>query len=94
MQKKNYEWLKNIITLVIALVIGLAGFFVLDFWRGFLWLVFVVIASPLILAFTQNASSVAGKNLIDLYRIGLKQLTIIGSYFQGNDEAGKKEGDE
>ncbi|MDE1164706.1 MAG: hypothetical protein PW845_04805 [Pseudomonas sp.] len=84
------HWLKNLVTLIVALGIGLLGFVFLDFWKGLVWLAFFVLAIPLVLASVQSAHTVKGKKLVDMYKIGVSQLAnvlkALGKLFKGGDE--------
>jgi hypothetical protein len=73
------DWGRNLVTLIVLLAFGLAGFYFLEsLVKAVLWFVFVLVVAPVILAYVQNAQSIKGKSLLDLYRIGVAQLPFIG----------------
>jgi hypothetical protein len=72
------NWLKNLITLIVLLGLGLSGFYLLEPFPAVLWFLFVLVATPVVLAFVQSSGKFTPKNLIDLYRLGVKQLPFIG----------------
>jgi hypothetical protein len=73
MASANNHWKQNIITLVIVLGIILISFFVLDLSAAITFSFVLLILAPVLLAFTQNAQSIKGINLLKLYEVGLSQ---------------------
>lgn len=60
---------------------GLAGFIFLDWPKAVLWLLFVIAAYPVALAFTISGP-LPSNDLVQLYKVGLSQLPVIGTIIE------------
>jgi hypothetical protein len=73
----------NIVVSAIILAFSLAGFYLLkdNNYLATLWLLFWIISYPVALAFTLPGSAklIASGQLVELYRLGLTQVPIIGN---------------
>jgi hypothetical protein len=69
--------LKKIFVSILVLGFGLSGFWILDPYKGVLWLIFFVLAYPPALAFTAAGKIPAG-DLKEIYKIGVSQIPILG----------------
>lgn len=74
---RGYTYVK-LLTLIILMIIGFGGFYLLPLQKAAMWLLFVVIAIPPILAVIFESTKLSGANIVELYRLGLRGLPIIG----------------
>jgi hypothetical protein len=77
------EIIWKIIISIILLGFALAGFIFLPWASAILWLFFLIIAYPVALAFTMAKQSMDNRNLVEIYKAGLRQIPVIGR-FLGN----------
>lgn len=85
--KKN-DRRDNMFRLTMAIVLlgaALGGFYVLPTIAALMWLVFLVVAYPIGLAFGIG-ESMDQKSLLELFRIGIGQIPVIGKMFSGITE--------
>mgnify|MGYP000869683809 CR=1 FL=1 len=75
------EILWKIIISIILLGFSLAGFIFLPWASAVLWLFFLIIAYPVALAFTTAKQSMDNRNLVEIYKAGLKQIPVIRRFF-------------
>ena len=68
----------KLLTLVVLMVIGFGGFYFLPVEKAAMWLLFIVIAIPPILAVIYESTKLTGANVVELYRLGLRGLPILG----------------
>lgn len=68
----------KLVCLVLLMIIGFGGFYFLPLEKAAMWLLFVIIAIPPILAIVFESSKLSGKNVVELYRLGLRGLPIVG----------------
>jgi hypothetical protein len=68
----------KLVSLVVLMGLGFGGFYLLPLQKAAMWLGFVIIAIPPILAVVFESSKLSGKNVVELYRLGLRGLPIIG----------------
>jgi hypothetical protein len=71
----------KIVIAIFLLGIALAGFIQLPGYSATLWLIFLVVAYPVALAFTAAGQSMNNRNLVEIYKAGLTQVPIIGKLF-------------
>lgn len=71
---------KKLIASFIVFVFCLGGFLLLDFWKGVLWLMFLIAAYPLCISYTVAGELPANK-LVEMYKLGLAQIPVIGKLF-------------
>jgi hypothetical protein len=76
--KPGQGWVRNLVTLIVLLAIGLTGFYLLEPFPAVLWFLFVLVATPVVLAFVQGSETIRGMNLLELYRTGVAQIPFIG----------------
>jgi len=77
------EIIWKIVISIILLGFSLAGFIFLPWASALLWLFFLIIAYPVALAFTAANQSMDNRNLVEIYKAGLRQIPAIGR-FLGN----------
>jgi hypothetical protein len=63
---------------IVLLSFALAGFFWLQWYSALLWLIFLVVSYPVALAYTAAEQSLDNRDLVQIYKAGLKQVPIIG----------------
>lgn len=71
----------KIVISIILLGFALAGFVWLPWYSSILWLIFLVVAYPVCLAFTAARQSMSNRNLAEIYKAGLAQVPVIGKLF-------------
>jgi hypothetical protein len=69
----------RVVLSVIILAFALIGFVWIPWPTNLLWLLFFIAAYPLVLAFTAG-KELTGKELLDLYATGVKQIPVIGTF--------------
>jgi hypothetical protein len=74
--------MKKAIASLLVFGFGLTGFVILDYGKGVLWLIFVIAAYPLALAYTK-AGPMPAEDLVQIYKIGVSQIPLIGHLAQG-----------
>jgi hypothetical protein len=79
--KGSRDQVLKIITSIILLSFALAGFIWLSWPRAFLWLIFLIVAYPVALAFTTAKQSMSNKSLTEIYKKGLLQVPVLGKFF-------------
>ncbi len=79
--KSDRDQIWKIIISIILLGFALAGFIWLPFTSAILWLIFLVVAYPVALAFTTAKQSMDNQNLVEIYKAGLRQVPVIGKLF-------------
>jgi hypothetical protein len=67
-----------LIAALVVLGFALGGFWLLPAALAFVWFLFLFVAFPIALAFTVNAPTFGGNQLLELYKAGLKELPAIG----------------
>ena len=77
---KELAW--KIFTSIILLSFALAGFVRLPWFSAVLWLIFLIVAYPVALAFTTSKQSMSNSNLVEIYKAGLSQVPVIGKLFK------------
>ena len=75
------EMIWKIVISIILLGFSLVGFILLPWISAVLWLLFLIIAYPVALAFTVARQSMDNHNLVEIYKAGLRQVPIIGRLF-------------
>jgi hypothetical protein len=68
----------KVIISIVILGFALAGFLWLPWQAAILWLLFFIAAYPVALAYTTAKQSMDNKNLVKIYKEGLRQIPIIG----------------
>ena len=68
---------------VLLLAFALAGFLKLPLYLAILWLVFLIVAFPIGLAFMTHSDSLGNNDLLTLYTTGVRQLPVIGRLLSG-----------
>ncbi len=68
-----------------ALLLGFAlgGFFILPLYVAVLWLVFLIVAFPIGLAYMSHSQALGRDDLLTLYMTGVRQLPVIGRLLSG-----------
>ena len=79
--KSDRDQIWKIVISVILLGFALAGFIWLSWTSAALWLIFLIVAYPVALAFTTAEQSMDNRNLVEIYKAGLRQVPIIGKLF-------------
>jgi hypothetical protein len=80
--KTDHEQIWKVIVSVILLGFALAGFVWLPFTSATLWLIFLIVAYPVALAFTTANQSMDNHSLTEIYKAGLTQVPLIGNLFR------------
>lgn len=62
----------------LLLAFALAGFLKLPLYVAILWLVFLIVAFPIGLAYMSHSDALERNDLLTLYRTGVQQLPVIG----------------
>src|SRR5271157_591545 len=75
------ELIWKIVISIILLGFALLGFVWLPWASAVLWLLFLIIAYPVALAFTASKQSMDNRNLAEIYKAGLMQVPVIGKFF-------------
>jgi len=75
------EIIWKIVISIILLGFSLAGFILLTWASAVLWLFFLIIAYPVALAFTAAKQTMDNRNLVEIYKAGLRQIPFIGRFF-------------
>jgi len=68
---------------VLLLAFALGGFFILPLYVAILWLVFLIVAFPIGLAFMSHTHALGKNDLLTLYTTGVQQLPVIGRLLSG-----------
>lgn len=76
----QYQIWKTIVS-IILLGFALAGFIWLPLTSAILWLIFLIVAYPVALAFTTAKQSMDNRSLTEIYKAGLRQVPVIGKLF-------------
>jgi hypothetical protein len=71
----------KLVTLTVLMLIGLGGFYLLETQKAVMWLLFVMVAIPPLLAVMFESAKLTGANVVELYRLGLKGIPLIGKLF-------------
>jgi hypothetical protein len=79
--KPSREQIWKIVISIILLSFALAGFVWLPLYSAILWLIFLVVAYPVALAYTTAKQSMDNRTLTKIYKAGLTQVPIIGKLF-------------
>jgi len=79
--KSERDQIWKIIISIILLGFALAGFIWLPWTSAVLWLIFLIVAYPVALAYTAAKQSMDNRNLAEIYKEGLKQVPVIGKLF-------------
>jgi hypothetical protein len=77
--KLGRQEIMQIITSIMVLGIGLAGFFFLDAFKATLWFFFILAAYPPALAVTRSGPWET-RDVIQIYKLGISQIPFIGRY--------------
>jgi hypothetical protein len=80
-EEKRKKMLLKIVGGLVVLVLVLIGFSILPPLGSVLWLLFLIIAYPLIIAFTTSEQSMDNANLVELYKKGLSEVPVLGKIF-------------
>ncbi len=91
MALEDKPFVTNIISTIVILVLLFAGFYIIeDRFKMVVWFLFLLIAYPVILAFTislaRGSAVFTDKSLADLYREGLTQVPFIGKLIGVGDK--------
>ena len=70
------KYWQNLLTLVVILAAMLGSFAIFPLTTAIVFALAVLIVAPVIRAFTQNAQSIKGKGLTELYAMGLQQSVL------------------
>ncbi|NLJ49551.1 MAG: hypothetical protein GX428_08205 [Candidatus Atribacteria bacterium] len=84
--RNNREMYFKLACSVIILGIALLGFKYLTLFTAVLWLLFLIIAYPVALAFTVAKQSFDNRNLVEIYKAGLTQVPIIGKFLPKSEK--------
>jgi hypothetical protein len=79
--KSDHDQIWKILISVILLGFALAGFVWLPWTSAVLWLIFLIVAYPVALVYTTAKQSMDNRNLVEIYKAGLKQVPVIGKLF-------------
>src|SRR5262249_15559386 len=73
----------NILITLLVLGFALAGFGILEAYKATLWLVFLIVSSPVAVSFSDPVvrRELGEQSLLDMYKAGLKQIPLIGRLF-------------
>lgn len=85
--ERDIKWKTSIS--IILLSFALAGFIFLPVVSAVLWLLFLIIAYPVALAFTTAKQSMDNRNLVEIYKAGIRQIPVIGKII-GNNLSSKR----
>jgi hypothetical protein len=70
-----------LLCLLLILAAGFGGFVYLDTWKAVLWLIFIVVACPVLYGFlvsTADGTKFEASDLISLYTKSLRSLPLLG----------------
>lgn len=80
-EEKRKKLLIKVVSGFVVLILVLIGFAILPAFGSVLWLFFLIIAYPLIIAFTTSEQSMDNVNLVEMYKTGLTQVPFLGEFF-------------
>lgn len=81
-QEKRKKMVLKMLAGFVVLILVLVGFAILPPFGGVLWLLFLIIAYPLIIAFTTSEKSMSNANLVEMYKAGLSEVPVLGKFFE------------
>jgi hypothetical protein len=79
--KMNREMIFKVIVSIMVLGFALAGFALLSWSSALLWLIFLIVAYPVSLAFTFAKQSIDNHSLVEIYKAGVSQIPLLGKLF-------------
>lgn len=71
------EIIFKIVISIILLGFSLTGFIWLPWTSAFLWLIFLIVAYPVALAYTSAKQSMDNNSLVEIYKAGLRQFPVL-----------------
>jgi hypothetical protein len=68
----------KVASLMALMAAAFSGFYFLETTKAVMWLIFIVTAIPPILAVLFESAKLTGSNVVELYRLGLRGIPILG----------------
>ena len=68
----------KLLALIVLMLCGFGGFYLLPSQKAVMWLGFIIVAIPPILAVLFESSKLSGANVVELYKLGLRGIPLVG----------------